>query len=158
MVCYSTRKSSKWGVCSLWGSFDLQNGSDGPWGTTRCIEKVLDGRPQKFLAFLMSESGSPNKWFPIARENRQNEGYARFGARFTLKMGQTGFEGQLDAKTRSWQTTTKKFGIFYVGIRITQKMVRYIEHKNRRNEGYASFGARLTFQMGRTSCDGQLYA
>ena len=33
-----------------------------------------------------------------------------------------------------------------------------IAHKNRRNERYARFGARLTFQMGRTSRDGQPYA
>ena len=29
-----------------------------------------------------------------------------------------------------------------------------IAHENRRNEGYARFGARLTFQMGRTGRDG----
>ena len=33
-----------------------------------------------------------------------------------------------------------------------------IVHENRRNEGYARFGARLTFQMGRTIRDGQPYA
>ena len=33
-----------------------------------------------------------------------------------------------------------------------------IAHENYRNEGYARFGARLTFQMGRTSRDGQPYA
>ena len=33
-----------------------------------------------------------------------------------------------------------------------------IAHENRRNEGYACFGARLTFQMGRTRLDGQPYA
>ncbi|TMW96295.1 hypothetical protein EJD97_007616 [Solanum chilense] len=33
-----------------------------------------------------------------------------------------------------------------------------IAHENRRNEGYARFGARLTFQMGRKSRDGQPYA
>ena len=33
-----------------------------------------------------------------------------------------------------------------------------IAHENYRNEGYARFGARLTFQIGRTSRDGQPYA
>ena len=33
-----------------------------------------------------------------------------------------------------------------------------IAHENRLNEGYARFEARLTFQMGRTSRDGQPYA
>ena len=56
----------------------------------------LDGCPKK-LAFLSSEFGSPKKWFAIAHENHRNEGYARFGARLTLKMGRTGREGQLDA-------------------------------------------------------------
>ena len=54
----------------------------------------LDGRPQKNLAFLTLESGSRKKWFAIARENRQNEGYARFGARLTFQMGRTSRDGQ----------------------------------------------------------------
>ncbi len=44
----------------------------------------LDGRPQKNLEFLMSESESPKKWFTIAHENHQIEGYARFGACLTF--------------------------------------------------------------------------
>ena len=56
--------------------------------------KGLDGRPQKNLALLTSEFGSPKKWFAIAHKNRQNEGYARFEARLTFKMGQTGCEGK----------------------------------------------------------------
>ena len=47
----------------------------------------FEGRPHKFFHFLMSESGSPEKWLSIAHENRRNEGYARFGARLTFKMG-----------------------------------------------------------------------
>ena len=54
--------------------------------------------------------------------------------------------------------STKKFGIFNVGIRITQKMVFYIAHENRLNEAYARFGARLTLQMARKIRDGQPYA
>ena len=57
----------------------------------------LDGRPHKNLVFLTSESGSPKKRFAIAHENRQNEGYARFGARLTFQMGRTGRDGQPDA-------------------------------------------------------------
>ena len=57
----------------------------------------LDGRPQKNFAFLTSESGSPKKSFAIAHENHRNEGYARFEARLTFKMGWKGREGQLDA-------------------------------------------------------------
>ena len=54
----------------------------------------LDGRPQKNLAFLTSESGSPEKWCGIAHENSRNETYARFGARLTLQMARTIRDGQ----------------------------------------------------------------
>ena len=59
--------------------------------------KGLDGRPQKNLAFLTLESGSPKKLCAIAHENRRNEGYARFGARLAFQMGRTSCDGQLDA-------------------------------------------------------------
>ncbi len=48
----------------------------------------LDGRPQKKIAFLTSESESP--------ENHRNEGYARFGACLSFKMGWTARDGQPD--------------------------------------------------------------
>ena len=54
----------------------------------------LDGRPQKNLAFLTWESGSPKKWCAIAHENRRKEAYARFGARLTLQMARTISYGQ----------------------------------------------------------------
>ena len=52
----------------------------------RMHRQALDGRPQKHLAFFMSESESPKKRCAIAHENRRNEAYARFGARLTLHM------------------------------------------------------------------------
>ena len=60
----------------------------------RLYRQGLEGHPQKKLAFLTSESRSAKKWFPIAQENHQNDGYARFEARLTFKMGQTGREGR----------------------------------------------------------------
>ena len=54
----------------------------------------LDGCPRKNLAFLTSDTKSPKKWCAIAHENRQNEAYARFGARLTLQMGRTSRDGQ----------------------------------------------------------------
>ena len=51
MVCYSTRKSSKWGVCSLQGLFDIQKWSEGPWGHTGCIDKVLTDVHKKIWHF-----------------------------------------------------------------------------------------------------------
>ena len=61
----------------------------------------LDGRTRKNLALLTSESGSLKKWCAIAHENHRNEGYARFGARFTFQMGRTSGDGQPYAYTRS---------------------------------------------------------
>ena len=55
----------------------------------RMHRQGLDGRRQKNLAFLKSESGSPKKWCAIAHENCRNEAYARFGARLTLQMART---------------------------------------------------------------------
>ena len=60
----------------------------------RMHRQGLEERPKIFLAFLMSESESPKKWFAIAHENRQNEGYARFGAHLTFQMGRTSRDGQ----------------------------------------------------------------
>ena len=60
----------------------------------RMHRQGLEGRPQKHLAFLTSEFGSPKKWCAIAHENRLNEAYALFGARLTLQMGQTSRDGQ----------------------------------------------------------------
>ena len=63
----------------------------------RMHRKGLDGRPQKNLAFLTVEFGSPKKWCAIEHENRRNEAYARFRARLTLQMGRTRRDGQLYA-------------------------------------------------------------
>ena len=63
----------------------------------RIHRQGLEGRPKTNLAFLTSESGSPNKWCAIAHENHQNEAYARFGARLTLQMARTIRDGQLYA-------------------------------------------------------------
>ena len=60
----------------------------------RMHRKGLDGRPQKNLAFLTSESRSPKKWCAIAHKNRQNEAYARFGACLTFQMGRKSRDGQ----------------------------------------------------------------
>ena len=61
----------------------------------------LDGHPQKNLGILISESGSPKKWFAIAHENHRNGGIVRFGARLTLKMGRNGRNDKLAAEPRS---------------------------------------------------------
>ena len=48
--------------------------------------------------------------------------------------------------------------VFLTSESESPKKLFAIEHENRRNEGYARFGARLTFQMGRTSRYGQTCA
>ena len=66
--------------------------------SNRMSRQGLDRRPQKNLAFLTLESGSPKKWCAtIAHENRRNEAYARFGDRLNFQMGRTGRDGQPDA-------------------------------------------------------------
>ena len=117
----------------------------------------LDRRLQKYLAFLTSESGSPKKWCAIPHENRRNEAYARFGARLTLQIGRTSHDGQnmnrqgLDRRPgKNLAFLTSEFG--------SPKKWCVIAQKNRRNDAYARFQARLTLKMGRTSRDGQPYA
>ena len=129
MVYYSTRKSSKWGVCPLWGSFDLQNGSDGPWGPTGCIDKVLTDVHKKIGIFDVG-----------IRITRKMVCYSK---RKSSKWGVCSLWGSFDLPNGSdkpwWPTVCidkvltdvhKKFGIFDVGIRITQKMVSYSTRKS----------------------------
>ncbi|KAG5572582.1 hypothetical protein H5410_062348 [Solanum commersonii] len=108
---YSTRKSAKWGVCLLRGSFDLENrpvwlsgptvsiakGSfdlkNGQVWTSRpigSISKVLTDIHEYFWQKLHQNSKSPKYPWTIAHENRQNKGLSCFGARLTLKMGRFG--------------------------------------------------------------------
>ena len=78
----------------LRGSFDHSKWVGQSVMANRMHRQGLDRRPRKIFAFLTSESGSPKKWFAT---NRRNEGYARFGARLTFKMGRKGREVQPDA-------------------------------------------------------------
>ena len=94
MVCYSTWKSSKWGVCSLRGLFDLPNGSEKPWWPTVCIDNVLTDVHEKIWHFWNRNPDHPKKLCVIAHENHRNEAYARFGARFTFQMGRKICDGQ----------------------------------------------------------------
>ena len=117
----------------------------------------LDGRPQKNLAFLTSEYGSPIKWFIMAHENCRNEGYTRFGARLTFQMGWRAVMANrmhrqgIDGRPRKHLAfLTSKSG--------SPKKWCAIILENRRNEAYARFGDRLTFQLGRTIRDDQPYA
>ena len=120
----------------------------------RMIIQVLYECPQKNLAFLTSESGSPKKWFAIAHENRRNEGYAHFGARLTFKIGRKGVRVNHMHRQGLDRRPHKNLAFLTTESGSPKKWFA-IAHENRRNEGYASFGACLTFQMGRTGHDGQ---
>ena len=97
MVCYSTRNSFKWGVCTLRGFFWLLKWLGLAVSDNRMHNQGLSGRPQNIMAFFMSEFRPPKKWFAIAYENHLNKGYVRFRCRLTIKMGRTGRKGQPDA-------------------------------------------------------------
>lgn len=61
MVNYSKRKSVKWRVYLLWGSFDHVNESIWMAGLNSSIAKVLTDNHAKFLTKMMLEFGSPKK-------------------------------------------------------------------------------------------------
>ena len=123
----------------------------------RMHRQCLNGRPRQNLAFLTLEYGSLKKWCALAHENRRNEGYTRFGARLTFQIGRTSHDANrmhrqgLDGRPRNYLA-------FLTSESGSSKKWCAIAHENHRNEGYAHFGACLTFQLGRTSRDGQLYA
>ena len=62
--------------------------------TNRMHRQRLHGHARQNLAFLTSDSRSPKKWCAIAHENRQNEAYARSGARLTFQTTQKTRDGQ----------------------------------------------------------------
>ena len=79
------------GLYLLRGSFDLQNGSKKPWWPTVCIDNVLTDVHEQIWHFWRRNPDHPKNG---AHENRQNEAYARFGARLTFQMAQKSRDGQ----------------------------------------------------------------
>ena len=86
MVSYSTRKLFKWAVCSPWGSFDLENGSDWPWGPPGCVAKFLTD-VQNFFGIFDVVFGSPKKWFAIAHEKLSQIEVCALQGSFELEIG-----------------------------------------------------------------------
>ena len=119
--------------------------------------KDLDGRTRKNLAFLSSESWSPKKSWAIAHENRRNEGMLASGLVWPSKwVGQAVMANRM--YRQGFEEPPKKNLAFLTSESRSPKKWCALAHKNLQNEGYARFGARLTFQMCRTSRDGQPYA
>ena len=109
----------------------------------RMHRQGLDGCPRKHLAFMTSESESPKKWCAIAHENCRNEAYARFGDRLTLQMaGQSVMTNRMHRQGLDGRP--RKNLAFFTSESESPKKWCAIAHKNRRNEAYARFGARLT--------------
>ena len=105
----------------------------------RMHRQGLDERPRKSLAFLTSESGSPKKWCAIAHENRQNEAYARFGARFTLQMAGKSVMANSMHRQGLDGRPQKNFA-FLTSESGSPKKCCAIAHENCRNEAYARSG------------------
>ena len=157
MVCYSTRKSSKRGVCSLRGSFDLSNGSDKPWWPTVCIDKVLTNAHEKIWHFWRRNPDHPKNSVLLHTKIVEMRGMLASGLVWPSKWaGQAVMANRMHRKGLDG-CPLKKFSIFDIGIWITQKMVCYSTRKLSK-WGVCSLWARLTLQMGRTSRDGQRYA
>ena len=115
MVCYSTWKSLKWGVCTLWGSFDLQNGSNGPWGPTRCIDKVLKDVHKK------------NGIFDVGIRITQKMVY--YSTRKSSKWGVCSFQGSFDlpnASDKPWWPT----GCIVKVLLDVQEKIRHFWRRN----------------------------
>ena len=157
MVCYSTQKSSKWGVCSLQCSFDLSNGSDKLWWPTVCIDKVLTDVHQTIWHFLRrnpdhSKNGVLQHIKSVKMRRMLSSGLvwpSKWVGQAVMAnlMHRQGLDG---SPWKNFAFLTSESG--------SPKKWCAIAHENRRNEAYARFGARLTLQMGRTSHDGQPYA
>ena len=157
MVCYSTEKSLKWGVCSIWGSFDPPNGSDKPLWPTVCIIKVLKDVHEKISHFWRRNPDHPKNgvlYHTIIIEMRRMITSVLVWpskwvgqAVMANRMHRQGLDGR-----------PRKNLAFLTSESWSPKKWCAIAHENRRNEGYARFGARLTFQMDRTSHDGLPYA
>ena len=124
MVCCSTQKSLKWGVCSLRGSFDLHNGSGGPWGPTGCIDKVLTDVHKKIGIFDV-RIRIAQKMVSYSTQKLSKWGVFSLRGSFDLQNGSNGLWGQTVCINKVLTDVHKKNGIFIVGIRITQKMVSY---------------------------------
>jgi len=90
---YSTWKSAKWGVCLLWGTFDLQNGTFGPLGLTSSITKVLTDVHELYWQKLSQNFRLSKSLWNIAHDNRQNWGFSCSGSHLIFKMGHFGHVG-----------------------------------------------------------------
>ena len=156
MVCYSTRKSSKWGICSLRGSFNPPNGSDNPWWPTVCIDKVLTDVHEKIWQF---DVGIRITQKMVCYSTRKSSKWGLCSLRVS-------FYPPNGSDNPWWPTVCidkvlanfmKKICIFDVEIRITQKMVCFSTRKSS-NWGVCSLRGLFDPPNGRTICDNQPYA
>ena len=154
MVCYCTRKSSKWGVCSLRGSF---------W-PSKWVERAV-------RANRMHRKGLKDPHKKIWYFWRRNLDHPKNGVLYHTKIVEMRgmlASGSFDHPNKSDKPWWPTVCINKVLIDVHEKIWHFwsrnpdhpkngvlIAHENCRNEGYARFGARLTFEMGYKSRDGQ---
>jgi len=81
---YNTRKSAKWGVYLLWGTFELENGTFWSLGLTGSIAKVLTDVHEIFWEKLCQNFRSRKSPWTIAHKSRQNGGFTCSGAHLTF--------------------------------------------------------------------------
>jgi len=140
----SIRKSAKWGIYLLRGSFDLENGPFWPWGPTVTIEKVLTDIQVKFLLEWGQNSGSPKNPWTIAYENRQNGGITCSGDRLTLKMGCFGHGANRLHREGLNEPTGKILAKIRLEFQITKK---YMDNSTRKSAKWGVYLLQGSFDL-----------
>ena len=157
MVCYITRKSSKWCVCSLRGSFDPSNRSNHPWWTTICIDKVLMDVNEKIWHFWRRNSYHPKNGVLLHTKIVEMRRMLASGIVWPCeRVGQAVMANRMHSQGHDGRQ--RKNLAFLTSESGSPKKWCAIANKNRRNDAHACFRALLTLQMGRTSRDGKPYA
>ena len=156
IVCYSTRKSSKWGVCSLWGSFDPPNGSYNLWRPTVCIDKVLMDVNEKIWHFWRRNSYHPKNGVLLHTKIVEMRRMLASGLFWPSKwVGQAVMANHMHRQGLDGHP--RKNLAFLTSESGWPKNCGYSTRKSSK-WGVCSLRARLTLLIGLTSRDAKLYA
>ena len=152
IVYYSTRKLSKWDVCTLQGSFDLENGLDWLSGKTVCIDKVLMDLHESFGIFNI-EISITQKMVCYSPLKSSKWGVCVSGLVWPWKLVGAAIKTNRMIIQVLYELS-QNFLEFWRRNLDHPKMVCYSTWKSSKS-GYARFRASLTFKMGRTGREGQ---
>ena len=123
----------------------------------RMNRKGLDGRPRNNFAFFPRNPNHPKNGVLKHTKIVEIRGMLASELVWPSKwVGQTVMANRMHRK--GLDGCPRKYLAFLRSKSGSTKKWCAIAHENHQNEGYARFGARLTYQMGRTSLDGQPYA